>query len=162
MYVETVLRVALTRFNVGSQCLSRVLHVTATLFRKSQPRVDLTSSHVQPNSISLAVFEILANGLRKEGRVTPSTIASMIEVSFVYRLFQSCLPTTPPHRQSCPWILTITLHRFERSRNPSRPKTGCFSCRITPGQKCNLKMTSLLLWPWQRWFFGWLNKSPTL
>jgi hypothetical protein len=29
----------------------------------------------------MAVFEILADGLRKEGRVTPSTITSIIEVS---------------------------------------------------------------------------------
>jgi len=69
----------LTRFNVGTKCLSQLLQVTSTLFRKIQPRIGSTAGQTQPNIVGLAVFEILANGLRKEGRVTPSTIASIIE-----------------------------------------------------------------------------------
>jgi hypothetical protein len=78
--VETVLRVALTRFNVSTECLSRMLHVTSTLFRKSQSRPG-TAGQTQTNTIAMVVFEILAEGLRREGRVTPSTISSMIEVT---------------------------------------------------------------------------------
>ena len=78
--VETVLRAALTRFNVGTECLSHIFHVTSTLFRKTQSRPG-TAGQAQPNTIAMTIFEILAEGLHKEGRVTPSTVACVIEVN---------------------------------------------------------------------------------
>lgn len=79
-HVDAVLRAVLARFNVGTQCLSRVLHVTSTLFRKMQPRT-ATAGQLQHNAVAMTVFEILADGLRKEGRLTPSTVTCIIEVS---------------------------------------------------------------------------------
>lgn len=43
----------------------------------------------QPNTIALAVFEVLAYGLRKEGRITPATIASTMEVSQFWAYFRT-------------------------------------------------------------------------
>ena len=63
--------------------MSRLLHVSSTLFRKVQNRSAPSgpTGQLPQNSIALAVFEILGNGLRKEGRVTPLTIAALVEVS---------------------------------------------------------------------------------
>lgn len=77
-YLDTVLRVALTRFNVTAEALSRILHVTATIFRKAS-----SGTQGQPNTVSPAVFEVIRDGLRKEGRITPSTVASTMEVNII-------------------------------------------------------------------------------
>lgn len=79
--METMLRVSLTRFNVGSQPLSRILHVTSTIYRKVQARAGPSIGQIQPNAVALIIFEVLAQGLRKEGRITPATITSIIEAS---------------------------------------------------------------------------------
>ena len=78
-YVDTILRVALTRFNVTSEALSRILHVTSTIFRKTG-----SGTHGQTNTVAPVVFEVLRDGLRKEGRITAATVASTMEVHTLF------------------------------------------------------------------------------
>lgn len=72
--------------------MSRLLHVSSTLFRKviqNRPAPSgPTAGQVPQNIIALAVFEILGNGLRKEGRVTPLTVAALVDVSTLVLSFE--------------------------------------------------------------------------
>ncbi|KIK57795.1 hypothetical protein GYMLUDRAFT_228917 [Collybiopsis luxurians FD-317 M1] len=73
-YTDTVLRAALNRMLVEVATLSRLVQVTATLYRKGPP------VHGEPsNNIILVIFEILNEGLRLKARVLPGTIKAMLE-----------------------------------------------------------------------------------
>ncbi|KAJ3801305.1 hypothetical protein GGU11DRAFT_741651 [Lentinula aff. detonsa] len=73
-YTDTVLRAALTRMLVDGATLSRLVQVTATLYRKG-PSVNGEPS----NNIILVIFEILNEGLRLKARTLTGTIHSMLE-----------------------------------------------------------------------------------
>lgn len=71
-----MLRAVLTRMLVDGATLSRLVQVTATLYRKG-PSVNGEPS----NNIIPVIFEILNEGLRVKARVLSGTINSMLEVS---------------------------------------------------------------------------------
>ena len=71
-YTDAILRIVLTRLEVDTASLSRLIQVTATLYRKSQ-----SSSS---NAILVVIFELLADGLRMKARIPPSAMKAMLEV----------------------------------------------------------------------------------
>lgn len=73
-YTDTVLRVALNRMLVDTATLSRLVQVTATLYRKGAPVNGEPS-----NNIILVIFEILSDGLRLKARVASGTLNSMLQ-----------------------------------------------------------------------------------
>ncbi|GLB34930.1 putative response to drug [Lyophyllum shimeji] len=74
-YLDTVMRVLLTRSNVNTDSLSRLLQVTNVPHRKTQ----LNESVPVANTILLLLLEVLGDGLRLKARVLPSTLKAMIE-----------------------------------------------------------------------------------
>ncbi|KAJ7449837.1 hypothetical protein FB451DRAFT_1286715 [Mycena latifolia] len=72
---DTILRGALHRLNVDASSLSRLLHVTASLYRKSHPG----DSGVPTNPFILVIFEMLAETLRLKTRTLPATLRAMLE-----------------------------------------------------------------------------------
>ncbi|KAE9396073.1 hypothetical protein BT96DRAFT_997116 [Gymnopus androsaceus JB14] len=73
-YTDTVLRVALNRMLVDTATLSRLVQVTATLYRKGP-----TLSGEPSNNVILVIFEILNDALRLKARVLSGTLKSMLE-----------------------------------------------------------------------------------
>lgn len=89
---DTILRIALSRLDVNTTTLSRLLHVTASLYRKT----NLGDGGGPPNSIALIIFEILGDFLsRPKARVLPSAKA-MIEVWITIPIFKNLLLTDFP------------------------------------------------------------------
>lgn len=74
--VDTILRGALHRLDVDTTTLSRLLHVTASLYRKSHPG----DSGGPTNPVILAIFEMLAETLRLKTRTLPATLRAMLEI----------------------------------------------------------------------------------
>ncbi|KAJ7285806.1 hypothetical protein C8J57DRAFT_1431486 [Mycena rebaudengoi] len=72
---DSALRGALHRLNVDSASLSRLLHVTTSLYRKTQ----MDGGAVPTNPIILALFEMLGETLRLKTRTLPSTLRAIIE-----------------------------------------------------------------------------------
>ncbi|KAG6909693.1 hypothetical protein DXG01_015894 [Tephrocybe rancida] len=74
-YVDTILRVLLNRLSVDTEGLTRLLHVTNTLHRKTMANdVPIT------NNVITLLFEVLGDGMRLKTRVLPSTLSCMLEV----------------------------------------------------------------------------------
>lgn len=73
-YTDIVLRAVLNRLSVNAETLSRLIHVTATLQRKT---------HIAEagTEVIQVIFEILMEGLRLKARVLPATMKAMLEVS---------------------------------------------------------------------------------
>ncbi|KAF9075268.1 hypothetical protein BDP27DRAFT_1315801 [Rhodocollybia butyracea] len=86
-YTDTVLRAALNRMNVDSTALSRLVQVTATLYRKG-PSVSGEPS----NNVILVIFEILNEGLRLKARVLPGTVKAMLETTMSTTINGSTTP----------------------------------------------------------------------
>jgi hypothetical protein len=80
--METVLRVALLRFHVNTQSLSRILHVTSTLHRRTLSQHGQGGPD-QTNTVAQVILEVLADGLRMKVRILPSTLNSILEVSLI-------------------------------------------------------------------------------
>ncbi|KAF8077923.1 hypothetical protein FPV67DRAFT_1403007 [Lyophyllum atratum] len=74
-YIDTVMRVLLTRLNVNTDSLSRLLQVTNALHRKTQGDESVPIA----NTVLLLLFEVLGDGLRSKARVLPSTLKSMLD-----------------------------------------------------------------------------------
>ncbi|KAJ7685226.1 hypothetical protein DFH06DRAFT_1157872 [Mycena polygramma] len=73
--IDTILRAVLHRLSVDAHSLSRLLHVTASLYRKTHP-----GENTAPTSpLTLVIFEILAEALRLKTRTLPSTLRAMLE-----------------------------------------------------------------------------------
>ncbi|KAG7092480.1 hypothetical protein E1B28_008832 [Marasmius oreades] len=70
-YTETVLRVALTRLTVDTPTLSRLVHVTSALYKRSDQQ--------GTNIIIMVLFEILSDGLRMKSRVLSETIGALAQ-----------------------------------------------------------------------------------
>ncbi|CAK5277405.1 unnamed protein product [Mycena citricolor] len=70
--VDSILRVLLQRVNVEFDSLSRLIHVTASMYRKTQPG--------EASPVVFAVFEALSDVLRFKARASPLSLKSMIEV----------------------------------------------------------------------------------
>ncbi|KAF7338262.1 hypothetical protein MVEN_02051500 [Mycena venus] len=73
--VDAILRGLITRLNVDVPSLSRLIHVTASLYRKTHPGESATPT----SPIILIIFEMLADALRLKTRTLPSTLRSMLE-----------------------------------------------------------------------------------
>ncbi|KAG6900874.1 hypothetical protein C0993_009992 [Termitomyces sp. T159_Od127] len=72
--IDTILRALLSRLNVGTEGLSRLLQATSSLHKKTSNDTGVT------NVVLHSLLEILSDGLRLKARVLPSTLKSMIEV----------------------------------------------------------------------------------
>lgn len=75
-YTNTVLRVILNRLNVDTASLSRLIHVTASVYRKTH----FADTNGAIMGIIPIIFEVLGDGLRMKARVLPATLKSMLEV----------------------------------------------------------------------------------
>ncbi|KAJ7452375.1 hypothetical protein B0H11DRAFT_2327847, partial [Mycena galericulata] len=71
---DTILRGILHRLGVDVSSLSRLLHVTASLYRRSHP-----GESVPTSPITLVIFDMLAETLRLKTRALPTTLRSMLE-----------------------------------------------------------------------------------
>ena len=76
--METVLRAALVRSHIDASCLTRVLQITASFYRKMESREEAFMSNV----FAFAVFEVLSDALHAKCRLPPTTMASAIEVRY--------------------------------------------------------------------------------
>ncbi|KAI9070388.1 hypothetical protein FKP32DRAFT_1586228 [Trametes sanguinea] len=79
LYLETLLRSSLIRFNVSVQSLRRVLHVTTTLYRKAAKAAGTNPDNTLFNPIAAVMLEILKDSLYLKARVTPATQIALIE-----------------------------------------------------------------------------------
>lgn len=82
MYLETLLRSSLVRFNVSVKSLRRVLHVTTTLYHKAAKASGTNPSNALVNPIAGTMLEITKDFLRMKARVNPATQIALIEVIF--------------------------------------------------------------------------------
>lgn len=80
--METALRLALIRFNVRREVLTRLLHVTSALYRRIEPN---TTEDRQLNSVVVVIVDVLSDALRGKCRVTSSTLASLVTVRICLR-----------------------------------------------------------------------------
>ncbi|KAF5365590.1 hypothetical protein D9758_003325 [Tetrapyrgos nigripes] len=74
-YTDTVLRICLNRLGVDSGSLSKLVQVTATLYRRTQA----SDKSAPSNVIIQVIFEILSDGLKLKTRTVPATLKSMLE-----------------------------------------------------------------------------------
>ncbi|KAJ6502509.1 hypothetical protein C8R45DRAFT_976826 [Mycena sanguinolenta] len=74
MCIDSILRGAIHRLNVDASSLSRLIHVSASLYRKNHPGESTVT-----NPIILVIFEMLADALRLKTRTLPSTLRAMLE-----------------------------------------------------------------------------------
>ncbi|KAJ7235476.1 hypothetical protein B0H12DRAFT_1141671 [Mycena haematopus] len=72
--IDTILRGVIPRLSVDVPSLSRLIHVSASLYRKNHPGESTLTS-----PIILVIFEMLADALRLKTRTLPSTLRSMLE-----------------------------------------------------------------------------------
>ncbi|KAG6850997.1 hypothetical protein H0H93_004484 [Arthromyces matolae] len=70
-YADTILRVLLSRSNVGTEGLSRLLQATSSPQRNSAN---------DSNNVLNSLLEILCDGLKLKARILPSTLNSILEV----------------------------------------------------------------------------------
>ena len=80
MYLETLLRSSLIRFNVSVASLRRVLQVTTTLYRKAAKVSGTKAEDQLVNPIAVAMLEITKDALNVKARVNPATLTALIEV----------------------------------------------------------------------------------
>ncbi|KAH8117558.1 hypothetical protein DFH11DRAFT_1504486 [Phellopilus nigrolimitatus] len=76
-HIETVVRIALARFNVSEQAMRRLFQVTSTLYRRAASESGVTSN--ERNSILTVAIDILSDGLRGKCRVTPQTLKAIMD-----------------------------------------------------------------------------------
>ncbi|KAI0362213.1 hypothetical protein OH77DRAFT_1416438 [Trametes cingulata] len=79
LYLETLLRSSLVRFNVSVVSLRRVLHVTTTLYRKAAKASGTNPENILVNPIAAAMLEITKDSLHFKARVTPATQGALVE-----------------------------------------------------------------------------------
>ncbi|TBU65728.1 hypothetical protein BD310DRAFT_803111 [Dichomitus squalens] len=80
LYLETLLRSSLIRFNVSVASLRRVLHVTTTLYRRAAAKAgQATPQKALVNPITSAMFEITRDSLNVKARVTHATLTALVE-----------------------------------------------------------------------------------
>ncbi|TFK89146.1 hypothetical protein K466DRAFT_545801 [Polyporus arcularius HHB13444] len=76
--LDILLRSSLIRFNVSVASLRRVLHVTTTLYRKAA-KVAGNNENALVNPLAAAMLELSRDGLNMKARVTPATLAALVE-----------------------------------------------------------------------------------
>jgi len=94
-YTETFARAALARFTISSASITRLFKITSSLYRKTdRPDQGLSSNH-----ISLAILELLNDGLQGKARMSALTLKAILEAITpdpgkdmpIYLLPDSCL-----------------------------------------------------------------------
>ncbi|KAF5358295.1 hypothetical protein D9756_001552 [Leucocoprinus leucothites] len=95
LYLDTLVRIVLTRLQVDSKSLSQLLVTTVGLRRKNQPQ-DPTSI---VNTITPTVLEILSDGLRLKTRLQANTLQSILEALVEAQISPGVTPVTL-HSQS--------------------------------------------------------------
>ncbi|KAK0210802.1 hypothetical protein DFS33DRAFT_1251098 [Desarmillaria ectypa] len=93
-YTDAILRITLTRLAVDEACLSKLIQVTATLYRKTQ-----LTDPVPPNAIIAVVLELLSDGLRMKVRVLPITLKAMLEAVMTTEIAGHTTPAVLYHQQ---------------------------------------------------------------
>ncbi|KAK0483676.1 hypothetical protein IW261DRAFT_1464504 [Armillaria novae-zelandiae] len=93
-YTDAILRMTLTRLAVDEECLSKLIQVTATLYRKTQ-----STDSVPENAIIAVVLELLSDGLRMKIRVLPITLKSMLEAVMTTEIAGHTTPAILYHQQ---------------------------------------------------------------
>ncbi|KAH9946036.1 uncharacterized protein BXZ73DRAFT_86240 [Epithele typhae] len=79
MYLETLLRSSLVRFNVSVSSMRRVLQVTTTLYRRAAKASGTNADTTLVNPIAGAMFEITKDSLNLKARVLPATLAALVD-----------------------------------------------------------------------------------
>ncbi|KAI0670290.1 hypothetical protein C8Q78DRAFT_114403 [Trametes maxima] len=79
LYLETLLRSSLVRFDVSVSSLRRVLNVTTTLYRKAAKASGSNSQNALVNPIAASMLEITKDSLDFKARVTPATQTALVE-----------------------------------------------------------------------------------
>ncbi len=77
LYLETLLRATLVRFRVTAACLTRLLQVTSSLYR----RRDTQEQQPPINVFAVVLLEMLSDALSAKCRLPHSTLAAAVEVS---------------------------------------------------------------------------------
>ncbi|PBK96908.1 hypothetical protein ARMGADRAFT_1010439 [Armillaria gallica] len=93
-YTDAILRMTLTRLAVDEECLSKLIQVTATLYRKTQ-----STDSVPGNAIIAVVLELLSDGLRMKVRVLPITLKAMLEAVMTTEIAGHTTPAVLYHQQ---------------------------------------------------------------
>ncbi|KAK0459777.1 uncharacterized protein EV420DRAFT_1620288 [Desarmillaria tabescens] len=93
-YTDAILRITLTRLAVDKTCLSKLIQVTATLYRKTQ-----STDSVPSNAIIAVVLELLSDGLRMKVRVLPITLKAMLEAVMTTEIGGHTTPAVLYHQQ---------------------------------------------------------------
>jgi hypothetical protein len=75
-YVETLLRIAVTKAGVDAASLSRILHISGSLFRRIEPREQAFLS----NHILVTFLQTVSEALTGKLRIAPSTLAASAQV----------------------------------------------------------------------------------
>lgn len=81
VYTETLLRIALARFEVSVPSLTRLLQVSMSLYRRTTIKIVTEDKTPVISSLVLVVSELLSETLRGKSRVTSCSLTSMIQVS---------------------------------------------------------------------------------
>ncbi|KAH9856975.1 hypothetical protein C2E23DRAFT_892456 [Lenzites betulinus] len=79
LYLETLLRSSLVRFNVSVRSLRRVLHVTTTLYRRAAKASGTNANNALVNPVAGAMLEVTKDFLHMKARVSPATQTALIE-----------------------------------------------------------------------------------
>ncbi|KAG7452502.1 uncharacterized protein BT62DRAFT_879722 [Guyanagaster necrorhizus] len=93
-YTDAILRIALTRLAVDEASLSKLIQVTATLYRKTQ-----TTDSVPTNTIIAVILELLSDGLRMKVRVLPITLKAMLVAVMTTEIAGHTTPAVLYHQQ---------------------------------------------------------------
>jgi hypothetical protein len=80
VYVDTVLRVVLTRFIISQSSLVVILELAKHLHVRIKKQTTAASLRLEQNRILSVILEIYGEGLRRKSRIIPSTLAAMAEV----------------------------------------------------------------------------------
>jgi hypothetical protein len=80
VYIDTILRVVLTRFIISRSSLIRILELAKHLHLRIKKQTTAASLRLEQNRIISVILEIYGEGLRRKSRIIPSTLAAMAEV----------------------------------------------------------------------------------
>ncbi|THH16358.1 hypothetical protein EW146_g4274 [Bondarzewia mesenterica] len=81
IYLDNLLRAILVRFNVTQDSLTRILKVSANIYRMTMKQAPAANGHNPSGNAIRAFLEVLSDGLRRKSRVPPLTISAMTEAA---------------------------------------------------------------------------------
>jgi len=80
VYVDTILRLILSRLIVGQSSLVSMLQVAKRLHPRIKKQTTPANLRLEQNRIMSVVLETYGEGLRRKARIFPSTLAAIAEV----------------------------------------------------------------------------------